>query len=147
MKKHTPYLRQLLLTRSDWMEKRLYAEAERDGYAEITEAMSRLCAHLAGRPVGLSELSRRLGISRQATHKLSKEIARLGFIEFIASDSDARVQLVRFTQKGWDMAESATRQLEAIETQISQAIGADKLDMLKALLVMPWVDEEKPQKT
>lgn len=143
MTKHKTYLRQLLLARSDWMEKRLHAEAERNGYSEITEAMSRLCAHLVGRPVGLSELSRRLGVSRQAAHKLSKEIARLGFVEFIASETDARVLLVRFTQKGWDMADSATRQLEAIEAEIVREIGEEKMETLKTLLAIPWTDDEK----
>jgi DNA-binding MarR family transcriptional regulator len=105
--------------------------------------MSRFCSHLAGRPIGLSELSRRLGISRQATHKLSKEIAKLGFIEFIASETDARVILVRFTQKGWAMAESATRQLNAIEAEISEKIGEDNLAILKTILTKPWSENEK----
>src|SRR5436309_680597 len=105
MTKYKPRLRQLLLARSNWMEKRLHAEAERNGYGEVTEAMSRLCAHLVGRPVGLSELARRLSVSRQAVHKLSTEAAKLGIVEFVPSEADARVILLRFTQKGWEMVE------------------------------------------
>lgn len=142
MTKPKLFLRQLLLSRSDWMEKRLHAEAERNGYGNVTEAMSRLCAHLVGRPIGLSELARRLAVSRQAVHKLASEAAKLGILEFVQSETDARVMLLRFTQKGWAMAESATRELEAIEDNLAREIGADKLETLKEILAMPWTADE-----
>uniref|UniRef100_UPI003340F363 MarR family winged helix-turn-helix transcriptional regulator n=1 Tax=Castellaniella defragrans TaxID=75697 RepID=UPI003340F363 len=142
MGKNKPYLRQLLLMRSDWMECRLYANAERHGYGNATPAMSRLFALLGRKPVGLSELARRLTISRQAVHKLAQSAVQLGYIEFVDSDSDARVKLVRFTQKGWDMVASAERELDAIEEALSAQIGADRLQQLKDLLAMPWVSTE-----
>ena len=142
MVKNKTYLRHLLLTRSDWMEQRLYANAERNGYGDVTAAMSRMCAHLAGRPIGLSELARRLAVSRQAVHKLASETAKLGYVEFIDSPNDARVKLLRFTPKGWDMAESAKQELMAIEQELAQQIGADALQTLKDILALPWSGAE-----
>lgn len=142
MMKSKLYLRHLLLLRSDWMERRLFESAEQNGYGDLTPAMSRLCAHLAGRPLGLSELARRLTVSRQAVHKLATETAALGYVEFIGSEKDARVKLLRFTQKGWDMAESARRELEAIEAELAQTIGQDKVAQLMELLAMPWTTDE-----
>jgi DNA-binding MarR family transcriptional regulator len=143
MGKNKPYLRRLLLNRSDWMEQRLYANAELHGYGDVTAAMSRLFAHLAGRPVGLSELARRLAVTRQAVHKLASEAARLGYIDFFDNEDDARVKLLRFTQKGWDMAESAETELGAIEADLAAQLGADKLALLKSILASPWSNGER----
>lgn len=146
MSKHSPYLRQLLLHRFHWMEDRLYANAERNGYGDITPAMSRLLAHLAGKPMGLSELARRLAVSRQAVHKLALEGARLGYVEFIDSDTDARVKLLQFTDKGREMSESAERELRLIETELEHHIGSDRLELLKDVLAMPWFTGDKDRR-
>lgn len=143
MTKNKLYLRHLLLNRSDWMEHRLFDGAARNGYADLTPAMSRMCAHLAGRPLSLSELARRLTVSRQAVHKLATEIANLGYVEFVSSEQDARVKLLRFTHKGWDMAESARSELEAIEARLAEHVGADKVEQLKDLLAMAWTPDER----
>lgn len=136
------FLRQLLTWRSHWMDQELLARAERNGYGDVTLSMSRLCAHLAGRPLSLAELARRLAVSRQAVHKLANEVASLGYVEFVDSDKDARVKLLRFTPKGWDMADSAEQELQAIEKELAQQIGQDKFLALKEVLAMPWREEE-----
>ncbi len=140
---NTLYLRHLLLSRSEWMERRLFDGAARSGYGDLTPAMSRLCAHLAGRPLSLSELARRLTVSRQAVHKLATETASLGYVELVDSEQDARVKLLRFTQKGLNMADAARRELEAIEVQLAEQIGVDNMAVLKSLLAMPWAAEER----
>jgi DNA-binding MarR family transcriptional regulator len=136
------YLRNLLLQRFDWMEERVLERAVVSGYAYITPAMNRLFAHMWGQPVGLSELSRRLGISRQAVHKLASEAARHGLVEFVASTEDARVVMLRFTEAGWAMSARAARDLASIEAAIAAKLGAAKVAQLKALLAEPWSDEE-----
>lgn len=135
-------LHQLLLSRFNWMNARLMDSAARHGYGEVTDAMSRLFAHLAGRPVGLSELARRLAVSRQAVHQLANEAAALGLVEFVPSESDGRVKLLRFTQKGWAMSDVAVREIQAIEAMLAQHIGADDVTQLKRLLAQPWSADE-----
>ena len=82
------FLRRLLQSRSEWVEQRLNANAARNGYGDVTPAMSRLLANLLGRPLGLSDLARRLAVSRQAVHKLASEAAQLGYVEFVDSEAD-----------------------------------------------------------
>jgi len=136
------YLRNLLLKRFDWMEERVLERAKRSGYANITPAMNRLFAHMWGQPVGLSELSRRLGITRQAVHKLAVEAARHGLVEFVASPSDARVVQLRFSEAGWKMSDSAARDFDAIEAALVRKLGARRVADLKATLAMAWDDDE-----
>lgn len=139
-----PLLHQLLLHRSQWVSTRLMEGAARNGYGEVTEAMGRMFAHLAmGRPVGLSELARRLAVSRQAVHQLANEAAALGFLEFVPSESDGRVKLLRFTQKGWAMSDSAVRELQAIEAELATWIGVEDLTTLKRILARTWSSDEE----
>jgi hypothetical protein len=83
---HKNLLRHLLMARSDWMEQRVMALAEINGYPHVSTAMNRLFAHLGGKPLGLSELARRLSVSRQAVHKLAQEAERQGLVEFVCRD-------------------------------------------------------------
>jgi DNA-binding MarR family transcriptional regulator len=136
------YIRTLLLERSHWMEEQLLRDAERSGYGDVTPAMSRMFARLPGRPVGLSDLARDLAISRQAVHQLALEGARMGLVEFVPSEADGRVKLLRFTQKGWAMVDTATRRLDRIEAELAEQIGTDNLEALRRLLGRPWTAAE-----
>ena len=135
-------LRHLLLLRSEWMESRVMEGANRNGFGEVTTAMNRMFAHMGGRPIGLSELARALDVSRQAVHQLAKEAEILGFVEFFCSETDGRVKLLRFSQKGWMMAENAANEFAAIEGQLEKFIGTDDLKVLKAILSKPWSIDE-----
>lgn len=137
-----PYLRSLLLRRSEWMESRVFEAASRNGYGAITPAMNRLFAHMRSRPVGLSELARQLGVSRQAVHELVGQAEGLGLVELLASEEDARVKLVRFTGAGWAMSQSAARELEAIERELAQQIGEGDLEILRRILSRAWSQDE-----
>lgn len=136
------YLRQLLLQRFDWMEERVLEHAKVSGYAHVTPALNRLFAHMWGQPVGLSELSRRLGITRQAVHKLAAEAARHGLVEFVGSPDDGRIVLLRFSEAGWRMSETAARDFDAIEAALAKRLGARRLAELKTILAMPWDERE-----
>jgi DNA-binding MarR family transcriptional regulator len=139
---HRPYLRTLLLRRSEWIEARVLEAASRHGYGAVTPAMNRMFAHMRSRPVGMSDLARQLGISRQAVHELARQAEALGLVELLASERDARVKLVRFTAAGWKMSDCAARELDAIERALARQIGAAQLESLRRLLAMPWEPAE-----
>ena len=145
MTAHKNLLRHLLMARSDWMEQRVMGLAERNGYPHVTTAMNRLFAHLGGKPLGLSELARRLSVSRQAVHKLAQEAEQLGLVEFVPSEEDGRVKLLRFSQKGWRMSEKAAASFAEIEQELAAHIGAQEVESLKRILAMPWPDAAQDQ--
>ncbi|WP_199710845.1 MarR family winged helix-turn-helix transcriptional regulator [Noviherbaspirillum cavernae] len=125
------------------MEKRVMERAPVSGYGFVTPAMNRMFAHLRGRPVGLSEIARDLDISRQAVHQLANEAAQLGLVEFVPSEADGRVKLLRFTQKGWAMSDSAAQAFEEIENELADHIGKKDLQDLKRILGKSWSDTER----
>lgn len=139
------YLRNLLLQRSAWFEERTLERARAHGYGRVTPAMSRMFGHMSGRPIGLSELARRLGITRQAVHKCASDAAQLGLIEFAPDPANARVVRVQFTPAGWAMSARASRDFEGIEATLRQRMGAQNVDELKRLLQMAWTEQEAAQ--
>jgi DNA-binding MarR family transcriptional regulator len=139
-----PYLRTLLLRRSEWMESRVLEAAGRNGYGAVTPAMNRLFGHMRSKPVGISDLARQLGVSRQAVHEVVRQAEELGLVELVSSDEDARVKLVRFTKAGWAMSDSAARELQAIERELADLIGERDLETLRRILGRAWSEDELP---
>jgi DNA-binding MarR family transcriptional regulator len=133
-------LRHLLAQRSAWMEAQLHAGADRNGYGYVTPAMSRMFGQMGKEPVSLSELARRLIVSRQAVHQLANEALKHGLVELIESPTNRRVRLLRFTPQGEAMYASGTLGLRAIERQLAERIGAEDMDHLLRILSKDWGD-------
>lgn len=140
------YLRNLLSRRLELIETRLFDRAATNGYGDITPSMARFYAHLAGRPVHMSELARKLSISRQAVHKMALEGTKAGYVEVVPSDLSGRHKIVQFTAKGWAMAHNAANELDAIERELIKQIGQKNLSMLKQILQLPWHEDEAQKK-
>lgn len=131
-------LRRLLLQRSDWMEDRVLRAAPRFGYAFVTPAMHRLFTHMSAKPQSISELARRLAVSRQAVHQTVGEACRRGIVELVEDPADARVRMVRFTAKGITMVKSASQAVRSIEAELEQRLGARDLAALRRILAKEW---------
>ena len=133
-------LRFLLAQRYAWMENRLHAGAEQRGYGYITPAMSRMFGQMGKEPVSLSELARRLIVSRQAVHQLANEALKHGLVELIESPTNRRVRLLRFTPQGEAMYASGSRDLREIERQLAERIGDEDMAHLLRILSKDWGD-------
>ena len=131
-------LRQLLLKRSAWFEERVVEAAERYGYGFVTPAMNRLFAHMPREAISISELARRLAVSRQAVHQTVGEACRRGILELVPHESDARLRKVRFTRKGQAMKRSAAHAIRQIEADLKGKLGAEDYAALRRILEHPW---------
>jgi DNA-binding MarR family transcriptional regulator len=131
-------LRLLLLQRSDWFEDRVLRAAPRYGYHFVTPAMHRLFAHMPSKPVSISELARRLAVSRQAVHQTVGAACRRGIVELIDDPRDGRARKVRFTAKGMKMVRSASQVVRSIETGLERRLGPKDLATLRRILSKAW---------
>ena len=137
-----PYLRQILGTKYNWIEERVHNSAIQSGYGHLSPALTRLFGHMRQKPVSISDLSRKLSISRQAVHKLLIEAKDLGYVDFIDDVSDKRLKLVIFTDKGLIMSKSAIHDLKAIEKELCQTLGEEDFNHLKRILTKKWTTHE-----
>lgn len=134
-------LRVLLRTRLEWIEEHLMQNAEKNGYGYITPSMARLYSYLGNTPVPMSELARRLKISRQAVHQLVNEGINSGFLELLDSPKDKRVKMVQFSLDGQKMAAVAIAEINKAEEELKQHLGAENVQQLRRILELKWPDD------
>lgn len=131
-------LKQLLLARNDWFSSEIFKGAKAAGYSSLTQSEARLLAHMAGKPMSMSELARRLSISRQAVHKTVAELERRDILEVQNDPQRGNSKLVIYTDKGKELNAAGVKIIAQIETRISEQIGAKDLEALKRILALSW---------
>jgi DNA-binding MarR family transcriptional regulator len=127
-------LKQLLIAKNDWFAEQIMDGVRGSEYGYITPAQSRLLAHMGGKPMSMAELSRKLGISRQAVHKTVVELSRRGILELQNDPERGNSKLVVYTAKGKQVNRFGAAIIDRIEAQISERIGRTALNQLKAQL-------------
>lgn len=125
-----PPLALVLLRASRWFDAQLLERLEGRGWPRLTPAQSLVFAHLSEDGSSPSELSRRLGSSRQAAHELVAGLQALGLLDVIPDPARRRGRLVTLTPTGRRLARDARSVLADLEDQL----GQDRVDALHGLL-------------
>lgn len=112
--------------------------ASRYGYPFVTPAMNRLFAHMGAQPVSLSELGRKLAISRQAVRQTVLQARKLGLVELCADENDRRVICVRFSARGREMSRRAAAAIAEITAALERRIGRANVEALLRILGKDW---------
>ena len=131
-------LKQLLLARNDWFSSEIFKGAKAAGYSSLTQSEARLLAHMAGKPMSMSELARRLSISRQAVHKTVAELERRDVLEVKNDPQRGNSKLVIYTAIGIELNSAGVKIIGQIEARIAQRVGAKDLEALKRILALDW---------
>jgi DNA-binding MarR family transcriptional regulator len=131
-------LRTLLMLRHEMLYDRAFATAAEFGYGDVTPAMARLFVQVARAPLSISELARRLAISRQSVHETVSTACKLGLVELVDDPDNRRVRLVRFTEDGKRMSRTVVAVERRVERELAQRIGASNVAELRRILAMDW---------
>ena len=75
----------------------------------------------------LTELARRLGVTKQAAGQLVDELEEMGFLERVADPKDARAKLVRYSKKGQAAMLEGLQVLGEIEAEMRDVVGEAKM--------------------
>lgn len=91
----------------------------------------------------LTELARRLGVTRQAASQMVQQIEQKGFLERRPDPEDARAVLVRHTAAGRALLLDALTLMDEIETGYAELVGTKTMDQMKRALrkIADSVDE------
>lgn len=135
-------LRVLLRKRLEWIEDRLMENAEKNGYGYISPSMARLYSYIDNRPMPMSELARKLKISRQAVHQLVAEGINSDFLEVIDSETDKRIKMVQFSENGKKMAAVALAEIRQAEENLKTHLGEENVLELRRILELSWPDDQ-----
>jgi DNA-binding MarR family transcriptional regulator len=84
--------------------------------------------------VTVSELGRRLGVSKQAAAKTVTSLEALGYVQRVAHPEDQRAALVTRAARGDEMLALSAQIFGRIRADIARRLGERQLDALEAAL-------------
>lgn len=134
-----PSLGWLLLDRHAWFEEGLLALLHEAGWTEITRAQVHLGAFVDTQQGSrMSEVARRMGISRQAAHKTITELVAQGIVELSEDPTHRGAKLVKLAARGRRLEVDVRRALETLEQSLAERIGPRRLEELRRALAAEW---------
>nr|WP_202538398.1 MarR family transcriptional regulator [Streptomyces sp. SID8379] len=131
---------QLLGEGRRWFEEGLLAALEAGGVQPVTPTQTQLFAVLDEGGTTVSELARRMGVTRQTVHQAVHALVAAGLLEQVPDPASARQRLIRRTPAGRHAHDRARRALDRLEARLADRIGAAAVDALRAALEEPWGD-------
>jgi DNA-binding MarR family transcriptional regulator len=116
---------------ADELQTRLAA----DGFGDARFADGVVFQHLVGGPLTISVLAERLGVTQQAASKSVADLEKRGYLAREPDPADARARNVVLTPRGEAVIAAARKHRAAVERQLRKALGADRVEAARVLLV------------
>lgn len=127
-------LKALLRDSLEWIESEQAILLEDTPYNSASPAEIRLFAALQGKGKSIAELSRILGVSRQAVHQTVKVLSARGVVFLEYAENNRRDKIVRITEEGEQVRKLTAQHFRQIEAKVTRNIGKDNLELLRQLL-------------
>jgi DNA-binding MarR family transcriptional regulator len=131
-------INRLLHDKAEWIADLLRRSASEAARSEFSGAEGKIFGALRGRELTVSEIARLRGISRQAVHRTVSGLVERGYLELKLAEGSQRDKVVVITPAGQKLRSTVGEQLEAIEGEIAQTIGRERLEMLREILLEDW---------
>ena len=131
-------INRLLHDKAEWIADRLRKAAPEAARDHFSAAEGKIFSTLRGRELTVSEIARLRGISRQAVHRTVSGLVERGYLELKLAEGSQRDKVVVITQAGQKLRTDIGNQLETIEAEIAEAIGKERLETLREILLQNW---------
>jgi DNA-binding MarR family transcriptional regulator len=132
---------QLLLKGARLLDERALVRFNRQGpRLELRPAHTGLFPHIDKEGTRLTELARRLGVTKQAAGQLVSDLEQLAVLERVDDPVDGRAKLVRFTDTGLKALHHGLSVLRGIEGELERRLGRVRMRELHQALALV-VDE------
>jgi len=105
------------------------------GRPELRPAHTNLLPHIDFAGTRITEIARKLGITKQAVSQTIGDLEELGVVETFTDPSDGRAKLVRYTPKGAEGIQHGLRVLVDLERELTQSIGEGQMRALHSALL------------
>lgn len=102
--------------------------------AHIRSAHTALFPHLDLEGTRLTDLARRVGISKQAVAQLVDELEAMGFLERRPDPDDGRAKRIFFSSAGRGALFEGLDALDEVEAELAEAVGSRQMQTLHATL-------------
>ena len=86
----------------------------------------------------IAYVSKHVDITRQATHKLIKNLEAKGLVEISNAENNRKEKCIRLTALGEECYEKNEALKAKLEKQIEDKIGTENISLLKEILTLDW---------
>ncbi len=131
-------LGQALMTADQWLSSSLLHLMRARGHEDLTGAHLAFLAFLECGLTHASDVARRMGISRQAVYKVTRDLERIGVLRLEEDPQDRRQKVIHMTARGDRVAQDACDSLTEIEARLQERIGSKSLEQLRSALASDW---------
>ena len=107
-------------------------------FDEISSAETHLIAMLSIKDMTIADCARKMGLSRQAVHRCSKDLIAENYIISISVEGNHRDKLLQLTEKGINHYNEMVLLKNELEKKIAKNIGIKNVEFLKELLKKEW---------
>ncbi len=89
--------------------------------------------------LSISDISRRISISRQGAQKVVNSLLEQGYVEAVQVEGNSRDKYISLTAGGLEVCRRMLEIKQKIEQEIAAKIGAEQVKLLKQLLAEDWL--------
>ena len=111
---------------------------------DVRPSHTALFPHIDLAGTRLTELARRLGVSKQAASQLVEELEEMGIVRRSPDPSDGRAKLVHFSARGKRGLLAGLEVLRTLEAELAAAVGAHRMGELHDTLARLLDTIERP---
>lgn len=133
-----PQLGLLLLAGQQWVVTSLLQLMSARGHGDLTAAHMMFLSNLDCGDTYASEVARRMGVSRQAVYRSTRELQRLKILKLETDAARKTQKIIRMTKHGQQVVLDARCCLDAIEAALGERIGARDFGALASILGKDW---------
>lgn len=128
----------LLLSAFRWFDEALRSSLAAQGCPSLTHAQSLVMSCLVSDGIRISELARRLEMTRQGAQKAVVALEALGLVHTETDHTNSSAKIVCLTEMGLQNIETAQRIFSDLEKELSTRIGAAHARALRDALERDW---------
>jgi DNA-binding MarR family transcriptional regulator len=100
------------------------------GFTDIRAAHAQIFRLLPPEGCRVTELAERAYSSKQATGYLVDYLEEHGYVERVPDPKDGRAQLVRRTERGWELNRKARQLVHQVQSEWAQQLGEERMAVM-----------------
>lgn len=133
-----PLLMWSLLRSFIWLDRALQKNMAARGWPPLSRAESQIMLLASADITRPTEISRALGLSRQAINQTIKQLVTAGLVELAEDPQDRRCKIVRFAADGLAMRRDALDVLARLDNYLANTLGTAPLAQLRTAIDTDW---------
>jgi DNA-binding MarR family transcriptional regulator len=100
------------------------------GFGDVRPAHEPVFRFLAPEGNRVTDLAARAGMTKQAMGYLVDYLVQHGYLERVPDPTDRRAQVVRRTERGWEVNRTARRVVEQVQAEWAHELGEERMSQL-----------------